>query len=117
MINIKHITLARWIGILLVLAAVGGGTAYAGSVVSRNNNIDQGAAETFAIVDAGVDKKEVTSLHTHMERDRGKYVYDVEFHVGQMEYSFHIDPTTGAILKSEPMPSVSLWITTFPFRW
>ena len=99
MINIKNITLARWIGILLVLAAVGGGTAYAGSVVSRNNNIDQGAAETFAIVDAGVDKKEVTSLHTHMERDRGKYVYDVEFHVGDVEYEYEVLAEDGTILN------------------
>ena len=99
MINIKNITLARWIGILLVLAAVGGGTAYAGSVVSRDNNIDRGAAETFTIVDAGVDKKEVTSLHTHMERDRGKYVYDVEFHVGDVEYEYEVLAEDGTILN------------------
>lgn len=98
MINFKNITLAKGIGILLAIAAVGGGTAYAGSVVSRNNIMDQRAAETFAIVDAGVDKKEVTNLHTHLERNQGKYVYDIEFHVGDTEYEYEVLAEDGTIL-------------------
>ena len=98
MINFTNITLAKGIGILFVIAAVGGGTAYAGSVVSRNNIMDQRAAETFAIVDAGVDKKEVTNLHTHLERNQGKYVYDIEFHVGDTEYEYEVLAEDGTIL-------------------
>ena len=98
MINFTNITLAKGIGILLVIAAVGGGTAYAGSVVSRNNIMDQRAAETFAIVDAGVDKKEVTNLHTYLERNQGKYVYDIEFHVGDTEYEYEVLAEDGTIL-------------------
>ena len=99
MINFKNITLAKGIAFLLVIAAVGGGTAYAGSVVSRNNIMNQGAAETFAIVDAEVDKKEVTSLHTHLERDQGKYVYDIEFYVGDKEYEYEVLAEDGTILE------------------
>lgn len=101
MISFKNVTLAKGIGILLAIAAVGGGTAYAGSVVSRNNIMDQSAAETFAFVDAGVNKNDVTSLHSHLERDRGKYVYDIEFHVGDKEYEYEILAEDGMILNKK----------------
>ena len=39
---------------ILTIACIGGGTVYAGSVVSKNNLIGEDAAEEFAILDADI---------------------------------------------------------------
>lgn len=98
MMKFSSATLAKGIAALLAVAAIGAGTAYAGSAVSKNNLIDQGDAENFAIIDAGVDKKEITNIHSHLERDNGKYVYDVEFDVGEVEYEYEVFAEDGTIL-------------------
>ena len=99
MVDLKKAFLVKVIGILLAIIAIGAGAAYAGSVVSRNNLISQDAAENFAIVDANVSRDNVSSLHSHLERDQGRYVYDVEFHVGDIEYEYEILAQDGSILK------------------
>lgn len=99
MVDLKKAFLVKVIGILLAIIAIGAGAAYAGSVVSRNNLISQDAAENFAIVDANVSRDNVSSLHSHLERDQGKYVYDVEFHVGDIEYEYEILAQDGSILE------------------
>ena len=99
MVDLKKAFLVKIIGILLAIIAIGAGAAYAGSVVSRNNLISQDAAENFAIVDANVSRDNVSSLHSHLERDQGKYVYDVEFHVGDIEYEYEILAQDGSILE------------------
>lgn len=99
MVDLKKAFLVKIIGILLAIIAIGAGAAYAGSVVSRNNLISQDAAENFAIVDANVSRDNVSSLHSHLERDQGRYVYDVEFHVGDIEYEYEILAQDGSILE------------------
>ena len=99
MVDLKKAFLVKVIGILLAIIAIGAGAAYAGSVVSRNNLISQDTAENFAIVDANVSRDNVSSLHSHLERDQGKYVYDVEFHVGDIEYEYEILAQDGSILE------------------
>ena len=99
MVDLKKAFLVKVIGILLAIIAIGAGAAYAGSVVSRNNLISQDAAENFAIVDANVSRDNVSSLHSHLERDQGRYVYDVEFHVGDIEYEYEILAQDGSILE------------------
>ena len=101
MVDLKKAFLVKVIGILLAIIAIGAGAAYAGSVVSRNNLISQDAAENFAIVDANVSRDNVSSLHSHLERDQGKYVYDVEFHVGDIEYEYEILAQDGDKGKTE----------------
>ncbi len=58
------------------------------------------AIET-ALKDAGLTKKEVTGLKTNLDDEDGKAVYDIEFKVGQTEYSYEVDADSGKILKSE----------------
>lgn len=99
MANLKDFSLAKVSGILLAIIAVGAGTAYAGAIVSKNNIISADAAENFALVNAGFHKNEVTSLHSHLEMDNGKYVYDIEFHVGNIEYEYEVLAKDGRILE------------------
>jgi hypothetical protein len=36
-----------------------------------------------------------------LDRDDGRTLYEVEFHVGRTEYSYEIDASSGAIVKAE----------------
>lgn len=86
---------------ILTIACIGGGTVYAGSVVSKNNLIGEDAAEEFAILDADITWDEVSGLHTYLERDKGRYVYDIEFHAGQAKYEYEILAEDGSVLDKE----------------
>lgn len=86
---------------ILTIACIGGGTAYAGSVVSKNNLIGEDAAEEFAILDADITWDEVSGLHTYLERDKGRYVYDIEFHAGHAKYEYEILAEDGSVLDKE----------------
>ena len=86
---------------ILTIACIGGGTVYAGSVVSKNNLIGEDAAEEFAILDADITWDEVSGLHTYLERDKGRYVYDIEFHAGQAKYEYEILAEDGSVLGKE----------------
>ena len=59
---------------------------------------EEGALD-IALKHAGVAKRDVSfkKIHLDFDDDLGKTIYDVEFHVGDKEYNYDIDPTTGAI--------------------
>ena len=40
-------------------------------------------------------------LQVEGDRDNGRYLYEVEFYVGSMEYKYEIDANTGTILEFE----------------
>ena len=63
--------------------------------------ITQEQALDIAIKAANVSANDISFSRCKLdfEDDYGKYVYDVEFHVGMTEYSYDIDPDTGNILS------------------
>ena len=96
--KISTLALAKTMAGLLLVSALGGGTAYAASTVANNGLLDQQEAETFAFMDADVKEDEVTNLRTHLEKDDGVYVYDIEFYVGNIEYEYEIRAEDGMVL-------------------
>lgn len=58
-------------------------------------------AQSIAMADANVSKKDVTFKKTKLELDDGIYQFDVEFYVGRTEYDYSIDAVSGAILDKE----------------
>ena len=51
---------------------------------------------------AGRKANDVTFSKAKLERDDGRWIYDIEFYVtGQNEYDYEIDATTGNILDYE----------------
>ena len=56
-------------------------------------------AKNIALQDAGVAEADTTMLNVHLDTDDGVTKYEVEFNVGQTEYDYDIDATTGAILE------------------
>lgn len=57
------------------------------------------AARQAALNHAGLSEVEVHFVHTRLEWDDGKWVYDVEFHRDNTEYDYEIDAVTGEVLS------------------
>ncbi len=58
----------------------------------------------IALQHAGLTQDAVRELETEKGWEQGKLVWDVDFDHSTWEYSYHIDPQTGEILKSEKTP-------------
>lgn len=61
--------------------------------------IDSEAAKQAALSHCGLDEKDVSFGHAHLERDDGKWIYDVEFYKDNAEYDYDIDALTGEVLS------------------
>ena len=58
-------------------------------------------AKSVALAHAGVSQSQVTRLRCELEKDDGRWEYQVEFCYGTMEYEYEIDAYTGAILSRD----------------
>ena len=70
-------------------------------VPTTPNVIAQSKAKSIALQHAGVSASQVSRLKVELDRDDGRLEYEVEFHVGQMEYSYEIDAISGSVLSYE----------------
>ena len=91
----------RGLAAVLALAAIGGGTLYAGSVIDKNSIIEEKAAENFAVLDAGVNEEEITDMVTTLEREHGQYVYEIRFCTAGMEYKYEILAEDGTVIEKD----------------
>ena len=55
-------------------------------------------AKAAALRHAGLTAAQVSRLHAELDREGGRYVYEVEFKYGGYEYSYDIDAANGAVL-------------------
>lgn len=58
-------------------------------------------AKTLALKHAGLTGKSVSYKEAKLDRDDGRYVYEIEFVYEGMEYEYEVDALTGNILKSQ----------------
>lgn len=56
-------------------------------------------AMEIALADAGVSADGASFVRSHLDRERGRKVYDIEFYIDNMEYDYEIDAATGEILS------------------
>ena len=63
--------------------------------------VTESDAKSIALNNAGLSETDVTGLRVEIDRDDGRTEYDVEFYVGNVEYSYEIDAVSGEILSSE----------------
>ncbi len=59
--------------------------------------IGRAKAKEIALEDAGLANSGVTFIRVDMDRDDGRWVYEVEFYYGSKEYDYDIDAITGDI--------------------
>lgn len=58
-------------------------------------------AKEIALTDAGLTVGNAVFLKVKLEREDGRYQYDVEFYSGTTEYDYEIDAVTGKILSTD----------------
>ena len=63
--------------------------------------IGEAKAQSIALSAAGLTAGQVSRLRCHLERDDGRWEYQVEFRSGSMEYEYEIDALTGSILSRD----------------
>lgn len=68
---------------------------------SNGTYIGYDAALQAACKHAGVDASQVSRLENELDHDDGVARYEISFHVGNMEYEYEINATTGQVLKYE----------------
>ena len=66
-----------------------------------SGDIGADAAKAAALSHAGVEESQTFKMEVEQDWDDGRLEYDVQFHVGRMEYEYTIDGATGAILEYE----------------
>lgn len=91
--------LAKVIAVLLAISALAPAVYAADKAPGKVIGVQ--AAEEAAFKDAGVKKADVTNLRTNLELDEGRYIYDVEFFVGNVEYEYEILAEDGKILEKD----------------
>ena len=94
-------TAVRIMILILTIAAIAGGTAYAASAVSKNNLLETEAAEEFARLDAGVKQEDINVTQTELRKKNGKCVYNITFNIKNTLYQYEISADDGTILAKE----------------
>ena len=61
--------------------------------------IGEAKAKEIALAKAGLAEKDITFTKVKLEFDDGRYVYEVEFRNGRIEYEFEINAYDGRILS------------------
>lgn len=95
--------------VLVFFAACGGENSEGGTSGNGGDvTVDIGSgvitadeAKGIAFTEAGVSEADVSRLEVELDREHGGTVYEVEFKVERVEYSYLIDAYTGEILKKE----------------
>ena len=66
-----------------------------------SNLIGEAKAKQIALSNAGVSEGDITGYRIKRDYDDGIVKYEVDFYVGNVEYEYDINATTGAIIKVE----------------
>ena len=77
-----------------------------GSPVQQPADDGEEAAKKAAFTHAGVSAGEVSSLRCKLEWDDGRQVYDIDFWVGDTEYDYKIEASTGVVLEAQQKRSI-----------
>ncbi|MCD8119776.1 MAG: PepSY domain-containing protein, partial [Lachnospiraceae bacterium] len=70
-----------------------------GSSSSTLITVDE--AKSIAAAHAGYSVSEVTFKKAKLDTDDGLTVYEIEFYVGNVEYEYEINASTGAVIEYE----------------
>ncbi len=70
-----------------------------GSGTSYSLTSDQ--AEEIVLADAGVSRSSVKYINSHIDKDDGIFVYEIEFVVNNTEYDYEINADNGAVVSKD----------------
>jgi|GEM_PF-551847 len=98
--------------VLIILGTVSVISAYA---IAESTSIGKETAVNSAYAAAGIPSEKIDSVKTEFKFDKGKFVYDIEFHSEGKEYEYKIHSKDGSVIESEhpdlkPLPENSISI-------
>ena len=82
--------------ILCLVAAVTAVVLY--KVLAPQPELTEEQALTIALEHAGLTEEQVSYLNAHLDRDDGRWVYEIEFREGRIEYEYAVRASDGKIV-------------------
>ena len=73
--------------------------ATSSSASQASSYIGEAKAKQIALKHANLKESDVTFVRVHLDKDDGRYEYEVEFYKDSVEYDYDIDAFTGEILS------------------
>ncbi len=61
-------------------------------------------AKSIALQNAGIEASDATFTAAKLDRDDGRYVYEIDFYTADLEFDYEIDAITGQILDRDSEP-------------
>lgn len=77
------------------------GSSSSGNNAASSSYIGVDKAKSIALGDAGLKSSSVTFTTAKLDRDDGRYIYEIDFYTSQKEYDYEIDATSGKILDRD----------------
>ena len=84
------------IAVILCLAAATAVVLY--KVFAPQPELTEDQAFAIALEHAGLTKEQVSYLNAHLDRDDGRWVYEIEFREGRTEYEYAVNASSGKIV-------------------
>lgn len=72
-----------------------------GSVLEDTNTVGKDKAKQAALRHAGVKEADAKQLKIELDRDGGRYIYEIEFKYSGYEYEYEIDAASGSVLTHD----------------
>ena len=82
--------------ILCLVAAVTAVVLY--KVLAPQPELTEDQAFAIALEHAGLTAEQVSYLNAHLDRDDGRWVYEIEFRKGRTEYEYEVRASDGKIV-------------------
>ena len=93
--------MSKKIWILLIVAilfVVTAGALILHRVLVPDPELTEDQALAIALEHAGLTEEQVTYLNAHLDRDDGRWVYEIEFREGRTEYEYAVNASNGKIV-------------------
>ena len=91
----KKIWILLIVAILFVVAA---GALILYRVLVPDPELTEDQALAIALEHAGLTEEQVSYLNAHLDRDDGRWVYEIEFREGRTEYEYAVNASNGKIV-------------------
>ena len=86
------------ISIAVILCLVAATAVVLYKVFAPQPELTEEQALAIALEHAGLTEEQVSYLNAHLDRDDGRWVYEIEFREGRIEYEFAVNASSGKIV-------------------
>ncbi len=77
------------------------GAVFSSATVAEKKSVGSEKALEIALSDAGISRESVIKSSSEFDKEKGRYVFDVDFDCGGKEYDYTIDAKSGEIIDRD----------------